>query len=494
METDILVIGGGIVGTAIVRELSKYKARVLLIEKEVDVAFGSPTRANTAIIHAGYDDKPGTLASRLCPRGNWLWQRIALELGIPYRRIGSLVVALADEETPILERLLARGRKNRVPELAIIDSRRLREMEPSLNPDALAALCAPTAGIICPYEGAIALSENARENGVSILLGTEALDIVVKCGEMKGVTTKKGTIEAEYLINAAGLFADEISSKVGICDFKIVPRKGEYIVYDKELDGLVNHVLFPMPTHVSKGIVVTPTVDKNLLVGPNARDVESKMDTEVTSSGMREVLDGACKLVPSLSKRRGAVITSFAGLRPEPDTGDFIIRPYEEPRGLINVAGVRSPGLTSAPAIAEMVVDILKKEGLQLDEKDRFNPFRKPIEHPIRDFHPSKAASIISRDSRYGHVVCRCEQVTEGEIVDAIGRGATTLDGVKYRTRAGMGRCQGGFCTPHVTRILSRELGIPVEDVTKKGSGSEILLYPSKELLVGDLERWKGKK
>lgn len=488
MKTDIAIIGGGITGTSIARELSKYNIKVILIEKEADVAFGIPTKANSAIIHAGYDDKPETLASKLCPRGNFLWPKIAAELSIPFKRIGSLVVALGDEEIPILEELMARGRKNGVPRLEIVERMKLREMEPNLNPNAVAALYAPTAGIISPYEATTALMENARENGISFLLETEVSDVIVKDGDVKGLITERGEIDTAYVINASGLYADEISAKVGINDLRIVPRKGEYVVYDKDLDGLINHVLFPIPSPISKGIVVTPTVDGNILAGPNAHDVEDKRDSTVTSSGMEEVLNGAYKLIPELSSRRNAVITNFAGLRPQPNTGDFVIRSYEEPRGFINVAGIKSPGLTSAPAIAEMVVDILRNEGLQLEEKKNFNLFRKPIEHPIRDFHPHQTETTISRDPRYGHVVCRCEHVTEGEILEAIKRGATTLDGVKYRTRAGMGRCQGGFCTPHVIKILSRELGRPVEEVTKKGRGSEILIYPAKRLLIGDDE------
>ncbi len=486
METDVAIIGGGITGTAIARELSRYKTRVVLIEKEADVAFGSPTKANTTIIHAGYDDKPGTLASKLCPRGNLRWRRLARDLSVPFKRIGSLVVAFGDDEVVVLEELMARGRRNGVPGLEIVGGERLRRMEPNLNRTAVAALYAPTAGVICPYRAAMALMENARENGVSVLLGTEATDIMVKGGEVKAVQTDKGEIESECVINAAGLFADEVSAKVGIDDFKILPRKGEYLVYDKDLDALVNHVLFPIPSPVSKGITVTPTVDGNIIAGPNSHEIEDRGDSTVTSFGMEEVLNGAYRLVPELSSRRNAVIASFAGLRPQSNTGDFIIRPYDELKGFINVAGTKSPGLTSAPTIAEMVLDILRNEGVQLEEKDGFSPFRKPIEHPIRDFRRSRTEMIVSRDPRYGHIVCRCEHVTEGEILDAVRRGATTLDGVKYRTRAGMGRCQGGFCTPHIIKILSKELRIPAEEVTKKGGGSKILLYSAKRCLIGD--------
>lgn len=489
MKTTVLIIGAGITGTAIARELSRYDVDVTLIEKEADVAFGGPTKANTAIIHAGYDDKPGTLAAKLCRRGNKLWGKICSELSIPFRRIGSLVVALNDDEAGILEELMERGRINGVQGLRIIRGQTLFKLEPHLNRDAVAGLHAPSAGVISPYEAAIALAENARMNGVKILFDTEATGIIVKNGEVKAVQTSRGTIYTRFVVNAAGLFADEVSAMAGIEEFKILPRKGEYVVYDKDLRGLVRHVLFPVPTPISKGITVTPTIDGNLIAGPTAHDVEDKEDTATTAEGIEEVLRGAHRLVPSLSTMREAIISCFSGLRPQPSTGDFIIRSYEDLYGFINVSGMKSPGLTSAPAVAETVVEILKEERLPLQLKRGFNPRRRGISRPFRDLDLSKAEALIAENPSYGHVVCRCEHVTEGEVIEAVCRGATTLDGVKYRTRAGMGRCQGGFCTPHIIRILGRELGIRVEDVTKKGGGSKLLLYRAKQLLTGEERR-----
>jgi len=486
MDASVLIIGGGITGTAIARELSKYKVEAVLIEKEADIALGGPTKANTAIIHAGYDDKPGTLAARLCLRGNILWSRLASELSIPFKRIGSLVVALKSEEEPFLKELIERGRRNGVQDLKIVGNEELFEMEPNLNRNAVAGLYAPAAGVLSPYEAAIALAENARQNGVSVLLGTKATDVIVEGDEVKAVQTNNGRIYTRYVINAAGLYADEVSFMAGIKEFEIAPRKGEYIVYDKDLSGIVNHVLFPVPTPISKGITVTPTVDGNVIAGPTAHDVGDKNDFTTTLAGLEEALEGAYKLVPRLSARRDAVIAAFAGVRPQPTTEDFIIKSYMEPYGFINVAGIKSPGLTSAPAIAEMVVDLLEREGLTLEEKGDFEPFRRPIVHPLRDFHPTETEELIAQGSQYGHVVCRCEYVTEGEIVDAISRGATTLDGVKYRTRAGMGRCQGGFCTPYAIKIIARELGVPIEEVTKRGGNTRILSYSAKQLLLGD--------
>jgi glycerol-3-phosphate dehydrogenase len=321
----------------------------------------------------------------------------------------------------------------------------------------------------------IALAENAKRNGAKFLFGTEVLDIRVKNSRVEGIRTNRGYIRTEYAVNAAGLHADEISAKVGIGHFTITPRKAEYLIFDKDLKGLVNHVLFPIPTPISKGIKVTPTVDGNLLVGPTARDIEDKTDVATTAAGLSEAWEGALKLVPDLSRRRNKIIANYSGLRAVPSTGDFVIESYDEVKGFVNAAGIDSPGLTAAPAIAELVVKLLEESGLGLSEKVVYYADRQPIDRSVRELSP-KARELISRSRAYGHVVCRCEHVTEGEVVEAIRRGATTLDGVKFRTRAGMGRCQGGFCTPHVIKILSRELGVPVERLTKRGGGS--LLFP----------------
>jgi len=480
----VAIVGGGIVGASIARELSRYELSVILVEKEADMAFGGSTKANTGIIHAGYDDAPGTLKGRLCVRGNALWPRLAAELEVPFERVGSLVVALGGEEVRALAELKKRGEANGVPCLNVIEDRgRLLDIEPNLNKEAVAALYAPTAGIASPYEMAIAMAENAVKNGARIVLQTKVTKVVSKAGAVRGVQTDKGLIEAGCVINAAGLFSDEVSATAGVGHFKIAPKKGEYFVFDKALSGLVRHVLFPVPAQLSKGIVVTRTVDGNLLVGPNANSVDDKRDSATTSDGLEEVFAGALKLVPKLSSQRGMIIASYAGLRAESNTDDFIVEAYEEPSGFVNVAGIKSPGLTAAPAIAEMVAVMLEEAGLELREKEGFNPHRRAIDRPVRRQSVAEAEQLIVRDPAWGHVVCRCEHVTEGEVVEAIQRGAATLDGVKYRTRAGMGRCQGGFCAPHVIRILSRELGVPVTEVTKRGGSSRILPYEVKTLL-----------
>ena len=485
MKADIVVIGAGIVGSTIAREISRYDLKIIAVEKNSDVAFGSPTKANTGIIHAGYDDKPGTVKAQLCSKGNVLWHKIAPEVGAPFKETGSLVVALKEEDMSLLKELKERGEKNSVPDLEIIEDRKeLLRREPNLNKEAIAALHAPTAAITSPYELAIAMAENAMKNEVKILLDTQVTGIMVKTGEIRSVQTSKGRIKTNYVVNAAGLRADEVSAMAGINRFTIHPRKGEYYVFEKELNGFVRQILFPVPASISKGIVVTPTVDGNILFGPNAHDVEDKNDSATTSKGLDEVFSGALRLVPKLAEKKNMIIANFCGLRPEPDTNDFILESYDEVRGFINAAGMKSPGLTAAPAVAQTVTDLLMKSGLEFREKGSFSALRKPIDRSVRRFDIERANWLIARDPAWGHVVCRCEHVTEGEILEAIRRGATTLDGIKFRTRAGMGRCQGGFCIPHQIKILARELGIPFQEVTKQGGNSRLLPYEAKELLL----------
>jgi len=485
MKADVVIIGAGIVGSTIAREISRYDLNIIVVEKNSDVAFGSPTKANTGIIHAGYDDKPGTVKAKLCSKGNALWHKIAPEVGAPFKETGSFVVALKEEDVSILKQLKERGEKNGVPDLQIIEDRKeLLRREPSLNREAIAALYAPTAAITSPYELAIAMAENAMGNGVKVLLDTEVTGVTARKGELRSVQTNKGGIKTNYVVNAAGLQADEVSAMAGINRFIIRPRKGEYYVFDKELNEVVQQILFPVPTPLSKGIVVTPTVDGNILIGPNIHDVEDKNDSATTSRGLDEVFSGALSLIPKLAEKKNVMIANFCGLRPESDTNDFIVESYDEVRGFINAAGMKSPGLTAAPAVAQMVTILLRKSGLELREKDGFNALRKPIDRSVRRFDIEKAMSLIAQDPTWGHVVCRCEYVTEGEILEAIRRGATTLDGIKFRTRAGMGRCQGGFCTPHIIKILVRELRISFRDVTKRGGNSRILPHKAKELLL----------
>jgi len=478
---DIVIIGAGVVGCSIARELSRYDLKITVVEKEEDVACGT-SKANSAIIHAGFDAAPGTWKAKLNVKGNKLFPALCEELDVPFVMNGSLVVAVSEEEEKALEELLERGRINGVEHLRIIGKDELHDLEPNLSPNARAALDAPTGGLVCPYELTIALAENANQNGVKFWLNAPVVDIEVLEDKSFLVKTPKGTIQAKYIVNAAGLFADEISKMAGAEEYTITPRKGEYLIFDKQFGNLVKKAIFPTPTKISKGILVCPTVDGNVFIGPNSNNIEDKYDTSVGNPGIEEIIAGGRKLVPNLPLKN--VITSFAGLRAVSNTNDFIIEASKKVKGFINVGGIQSPGLTSAPAIALMVKDIVQEEGLSLKEKSNFIPHR-PKKVRFRELDNEERSRLIKENPAYGHVICRCETVTEAEIVDAIRRpvGARSIDAVKRRTRAGMGRCQGGFCSPRVLEILQRELGIDPLEVTKKGPGSNVLVGRIKEFL-----------
>jgi glycerol-3-phosphate dehydrogenase len=483
ITADVVVIGAGIVGTAIARELSKYELSVVLVEKEADVAFGT-TKANTALVHAGYDADPGTLKAKLNVAGNALYPKITQELGVLYKNTGSLVVALDEDQMLHIHELKIRGEKNGVPGLEVIPAERLLELEPHVNPDAVGALWAPTGGITCPWELAIAYTENAVLNGARVLLSSPVIGIDVHEGRVTTVHCPNISIDARFVVNAAGVWADDIERMAGRDDFEVTPRRGEYYLFDKRASRIVARPLFPVPTPFSKGIVVAPTVDGNLLAGPNSVLTGRKDDYATTAPGLAEVLEGARKLIPDLPVREA--ITNFAGLRAVAEPGgDFIIGVSPGLSNFINAAGIQSPGLTAAPAIAEMVRDILSDAGLELMEKPDFDPIRK---RPLRftELTREEQARMVAEDPKWGHIICRCETVTEAEIVAALHSPVpcTTVDGVKFRTRAGAGRCQGGFCGPRVVAIIARELGIPVEKVTKKGGKSRIVMGPSKEPLL----------
>ncbi|SJZ86999.1 NAD(P)/FAD-dependent oxidoreductase [Selenihalanaerobacter shriftii] len=484
-ETEVVIIGGGVIGTAIARELANYNVDVVLVEKDADLASGT-SKANSGIIHAGYNADPTKLKGRLNVRSNKLFDQLTKELNVPFKRIGSLVVAKAEEEIEVLKELKKRGEENGLKDLKIVQGSQLVDLEPNLNEEIIAALYAPTAGIICPYELTIAQGENAAKNGVEVLLETEVTDIEVKYNH-KLIKTNQGEIKTDYVINAAGVYADKVARMVGIDDFEITPRRGEYYLFDKEKGSEVNHVIFQVPTEVSKGILVTPTVDDNLLIGPNAEVIDDKDNVATTRKGLDEVINGAKRTLPELSLR--GLVTEFTGLRAaEVKSGDFIIEAAKEVKDFINVAGIQSPGLSCAPAIGEMVAEILQEEGLHLVTKETFEPYR---EEPVRfrELTYEERAELVEKDNNYGQIICRCETVTEGEIVDAIHRPvpATTIGAIKRRTRAGMGRCQGGFCSPRVAEIISRELDIPMTEITKEGKGFEILVEPAKESLQAEV-------
>ncbi|MBP7176429.1 MAG: NAD(P)/FAD-dependent oxidoreductase [Thermoclostridium sp.] len=469
---DVIIIGAGVTGAFIARQLSRYELNVCLLDKQSDVAMGT-SKANSAIVHSGFDAVPNTLKAILNVRGNKLFSSVVQELNVSFQKIGSLVLCFQNSDIPFLEELAQRGKENGVDGLNIVCGDKLREMEPNISSHAVAALYAPSAGIVCPYELTLHAAENAVQNGVELKLDCEVTSIRHE-NQHFILTTPKGVLETRYLVNAAGVHADKISQLAGDQSFSIHPRKGEYVLLDKQYGSTVNHVIFQLPSEKSKGVLVTPTVDGNLLVGPNAKEIPDREDISTTTEGLQEIITTARKSIPSLDLR--GIITSFAGLRAGTDEGDFIIRPSALYSSFIQAAGIESPGLTAAPAIGEMIVQLLEGQGLRLIRKREYNPYLKPVQ-TTRHMNAEQWNALIQSNPEFGRIVCRCEKITEGDILASIHRtiGATSLDAVKRRTRAGMGRCQGGFCSPRIVEILSRELKLPAEEITKSGGNSRIL-------------------
>lgn len=475
-ELDIIIIGGGIVGTAIARELSRYQLDVALVEKEADVGWGT-TKANSAIVHTGYDPKPGTLMAKLNVQGARLFPSICEELDVPYKRLGSLVLTPDEDGFKVLEELKEKGKINGVTNLEIIKQEKLFELEPNLSRDIKGALWVKDTAITSPVELAIAFRENAQENGVRFILDTTVIGFDLEGKRIRSVKTDKGSFRAKWIINAGGIYSDDIARLAGDDSFSITPVKGEYALFDKEIGNLVNRVIFPLPTETTKGILVLPTVDGNLLVGPNEH-ITTKDDTNVTEEGLKEVISFVKREVPNLPLNM--IITVFAGLRAkELNRKDFVIEPSPVVENLINVGGIQSPGLSSAPAIAIYVVEMLKDRGVDLSKKRDFIPERKAIPR-FSNLSWEERAKLIAKDPSYGEIICRCEYVTVGEIMEAVRRGANTLDGIKFRTRAGSGRCQGGFCGPRLIPLLSQLLEVPPEEITKKGKESRLVIGETK--------------
>ncbi|MDR1570300.1 MAG: FAD-dependent oxidoreductase [Oscillospiraceae bacterium] len=470
MECDVLIIGGGVIGCAIARELTRYNLSIAMAEAKDDVSAGA-SRANSAIVHAGYDAKPGSAMARLNVLGNDMYQNMCEELSVPFERIGSLVLAFGREEEKELERLLEQGVQNGVKNMELISLRRALELEPQLSREATGALWAPSAGITSPYQLTIALYENARANGLNAYFNAPVTSIAFESGGFSAMAGNN-VIRASYIVNAAGIYADDIARLIGDDSFTISPRKGEYILMDHETAD-IRRVLFRVPSEFGKGVLVAPTVDRNAFVGPTAKDILDKDDTSTTYDGMRELRELGSRVVPSLDFR--AQITAFSGLRAISSTGDFILRESGRSNRFIHAAGISSPGLTAAPAIAKEIAALLNERGLPIEPNAKFNPRRAAIER-FADMTPQRRAAAIKENPQYGHVICRCETVTEAEIAQAVHRGARTLDGVKRRVRAGMGRCQGGFCAPRVMEIIARETGMPMETITKNGGASRLLI------------------
>lgn len=481
---DVVIIGAGVVGSAIARELSRYQANICVIEREEDVCNGT-SKANSAIIHAGFDAKPGSLKAKLNVRGNEMMDRLSKDLDIPFTRNGSLVVCTKNQDRSGLDELLEKGHANGVPDLKILEREELIKMEPNLSDDVTCALYAPTGGIVCPFHMTMAFAENACMNGVTFFLNTKVTDIQ-KAPEGYTVRTMHtdSSIEeifhTKVVINAAGVHADELNNMVSENKLHITARKGEYCLLDKDAGTHVSHTIFQLPSKMGKGVLVSPTIHGNLLVGPTALDVEDKEALNTTGEGLGSLAFTSSLSVKNVPMRQ--VITSFAGLRAHEDGNDFVLGEAADAKGFINAAGIESPGLTSAPAIGEMIAGIAK-DILNLTEKEEFITTRKGILRP-ETLTMEERNELMKDCPAYGNIICRCEMISEGEILDAIHRplGARSLDGVKRRTRAGMGRCQAGFCSPRTMEILERELSMSMYDITKNGVGSNFIVGKNKEI------------
>ena len=474
---DVIIIGAGVSGCAIARELSRKKGKILVVERAEDVCCGT-SKANSAIVHAGYDAKHGTLMAKLNVQGSRMMPKLAKELDFHYENNGSLVVMMSEEDRPALMALYENGLKNGVEQLQILERDALRAMEPNISDNAVAALYAPTGAIVCPFGLTFALAENAAKNGVQFQFDSEVTDVQKIDGGWK-VVTVKGTLETKAVVNAAGVYSDIIHNMVSSETMTITPRRGDYFLLDRATQGFVKNTIFQLPGKYGKGVLVAPTVHGNTIVGPTAIDIEDKDGTATTQAGLDDVRSKSGIAVKNLPLRQ--TITSFAGLRAHEARHEFFIG--EIAPGFVDCAAIESPGLSSAPAIGVMVADIVNGI-LHLEDNPNFDGTRKGILDP-KTLSPEAHAALIRENPAYGNVICRCETITEGEIVDAIHRtpGARSLDGVKRRTRAGMGRCQGGFCSPRVMEILSRELGIPMDQVTKSGGNSKLIVGTNKDSL-----------
>lgn len=477
---DVIIIGAGVTGSAIARELSRYKANVCVLEKCEDVCEGT-SKANSAIVHAGFDAAEGSLMAKFNVRGNEMMDELCSDLDIPFKRNGSMVVCIHKETLDGLKDLYDRGIKNGVKDMKILNREEALEMEPNLSDKVEGALYAPTGGIICPFELNIAMAENAGMNGVEFRFNTRVEDVKKDDEGIWHLRTNNGEYTTRYVVNAAGVYADVIHNMVSDDKMHITERRGDYCLLDKEVGGHVKHTIFPQPTNLGKGVLVSPTVHGNLIVGPTAVDLENKEGNNTTADGIGDLIAKANDHVKNLPMRK--VITSFAGLRAHEEHHEFIIKEVDGAPHFIDCAGIESPGLTSSPAIGEYVGNMIK-DMMKLENKDKWIAKRKGVKR-TEGLSIEERNALIKENPAYGNIICRCESITEGEILDAIHRplGARSLDGIKRRTRAGMGRCQAGFCSPRTMEIINRELGLPYEEITKSGGKSYLVLEKTKEEL-----------
>ncbi len=474
---DIIIVGAGVIGCAVARELSKYNARILVIEKNEDVCAGT-SKANSAIVHSGYDAKNGTLKARFNVEGNRMMEAVCRELDVPFKRIDSLTVCTDADRIGELDHLRERGERNGVEGLRVLSREELLEIEPNIGDEVVAALSAPTAGIVCPFKLTVAYAENAAVNGAEFLFDTKVNNIFSENG-IWHIVTDNEEYTAAAVVNAAGVYSDVFNNMVSEKKLHITPRRGDYILLDRAAEGHVKHTVFQLPTAYGKGVLVTPTVHGNTIIGPSAIDIDDRESTATTAEGIDSVIARSALSVKNLPTRQ--VITSFAGLRAHGDRHDFVLGEAEDAEKFFNCAAIESPGLSAAPAIGVYIAGLIR-EKLELSEKESFIAERRDILDP-KKLSIEERNELIKREPAYGTIVCRCESVTEGEILDAIRRpvGARSLDGVKRRTRAGMGRCQAGFCSPKVMEILRRELDVDLREVTKSGGNSYIVNARTKD-------------
>lgn len=475
---DVAIIGAGVTGSAIARYLSRYQVKACVIEREEDVCDGT-SKANSAIVHAGFDAHPGSLKAKMNVRGSEMMEDLSKELDFPYDRNGSLVVATKEQDASLLDELAEQGCENGVKDIRILDEKELKEMEPNLADDVVKALYAPTGAIVCPFNLTIALAENAADNGVEFFLNT-TVEKVERDGDHYRITTDGRDIEAKAVVNAAGVYADAINNMVSAHKYHIIPRRGQYKLLDKTAGKHVRRTIFQLPSKMGKGVLVSPTVHGNLIVGPTAEDIDDKEGINTTSEGLDALSRTAALSVKNVPLYE--VITSFAGLRAHEEGGDFVLGEAEDAPNFFNALGIESPGLSSAPAIGEYLSDLVA-EKLGLEKNPNFNGKRKGILDPSK-LSMEERNELIKKNPAYGQIICRCEMITEGQILDAIHRtlGARSLDGVKRRTRAGMGRCQAGFCSPRTMEILEREVPMSAFDVTKTGGKSKLVIGYNKRV------------
>ena len=472
MQKQILIIGSGVVGCAVARVLSRYDAKLTVIDRGDDLAQGA-SKANSGIVHAGFDAHPGTMKAKLNVQGAQMYPALAKELGVPYKQPGALVLAFSEADRGTIETLYSQGIENGVPGVRILEHDEIMALEPNVNPAVVCALLAPTSGLVSPYEMTFALADHAAVNGAEFLFNQEVESVAFADGRWQ-VKTHDRTFECDILVNCAGMSSAVLHNQMTDSRLELVARRGQYYLLDRAETQPFTMTMFQCPTVMGKGVLVSPTVHGNLLLGPSAEDIDDPLDTATTSDGLAGVLEKSRLTWPRLNTR--TCITNFSGIRAHEKNGDFVIGRVAGCENAYETVGIESPGLTSAPAIAEMLGGMIAQEQ-QLTPKETVVPPLPPIRH-FHDMTNAQRSQAVAEDALYGQLVCRCEQVTEAEILAAIHRpvGARSIDGVKRRTRAGMGRCQGGFCSPRVAELLSRELGIPLTEVTKCGGGSRLLV------------------